>query len=345
MVQRNNSEIEFRINCSPIKISSNLLKGLKINSKTLSTYPAPNSKGGVSILSKYLDLKEENLSILNGSSEGFFILPQVFKFKKSTIITPTFWEYEHSLSINKVEISFFELSSDTDFSLNEKEFEESIKKSDSIFICNPNNPTSTYIKKEVLISVARKFKDKLFVIDETYLLFSKDYEKETLNRIAAKVKNILVISSLSKIFSIGGVRVGFCVSSKENIDLIKKYKNPYSTNILAEKILPILLKNNSYINKTRAYVNNEKNRVYKKMTRLSWLKPFKPSANFILVKIRNNNISLKELVKYLDKRRIKIRVGSEFRGLSNRYFRFCIKTKRENDLLIKNLKNFYKTFS
>ncbi len=339
MVQRNRAEIDFGINYSPFNIPASVLQRVKVTQNAVSTYPSPHSENNLTLLSKYLALRKDNVLLLNGSSEGFFILPQACKFKKSTVITPTFWEYAHTLSLHNVQINYLNLL--PSFSLNLADLEENLRKSDSVYICNPNNPTSSHIKKDILAFLISKFKNKIFVVDETYLLFSKNYRKETLNQLAAHINNLFVVTSLSKFFSIGGVRLGFCVSSRENIDLIRKFKNPYSTNIFAEQLLPLLFKSSGYIKKTREFLDAEKDRVYGMVARLPWLTPFKPSANFVLVKIEDPKVELKSLLTYLEKRGVRVRSGTEFKGLSNRYFRFCVRTRKENDSLIKSLKDFY----
>jgi len=142
---------------------------------------------------------------------------------------------------------------------------------------------------------------------------------------------------LSKIFGIGGIRLGFCVSSKKNIILLKTKKNPYSLNIIAELTLPKILKYMDYLTKTRIFISKEKFRVYNEIKRVKWLKPFEPTANFILVKIKDNKRTLSKLEYYLERKGIKIRRGDVINGLSNKYFRICIKTKKENNLLVKAL--------
>lgn len=229
------------------------------------------------------------------------------------------------------------MSSINNFKLDIKEFENRLKKVDCVYICNPNNPTSTYIEKDILVSLIKKNKSKMFVIDETYLLFLKDYNSKTLSHFVTKYNNLIVVSSLSKIFGIGGLRMGFCVSSKKNINLLNKIRNPYSINILSELVLPKILKLQSYLKKTREFVLREKMRMYGDLKKIKWLKPFKPKANFILVKIIDKKVTLSKIADYLRTHKIKIRRGEVIKGLSDKYFRVCVKTREENNLLIKAL--------
>lgn len=347
MVRKNKSEerlekisMDFSMNCSPFKVPLKTVKNLNLDPKIFSEYGSQNCEKNLKHLSRFLKIDEENMILSNGSTEIFFLLPSAFKFKKALIIIPSFWEYEHILSLYNVKLRYFKISPKNDFYLDEKDFEKEIPKVDCVYICNPNNPTSTLIDKEILLRLIEKFKNKIFVVDETYLLFLKDYKERSLNHYAARHKNLIVVSSLSKIFSVGGLRLGFCVSSKKNISAIKKYKNPYSMNILAESITKYLLQEKKHLRKTVHFIQKERERVFNELNKIKSIKPFKPDANFILTKIENKRISADKLIKYLKKKNIIVREGEIFKGLSNKYFRISLKTKKENDLLLKNLKNF-----
>ncbi len=331
------NKIDFSVNYGPFRIPNKVLSDIKINSKALSVYPSYHGNLVIKSLADFLNLKRENIIISNGSTEIFFLIPQTFKFNRTLLLLPSFWEYEFTTSLSNIKREFLRLSSSDNFKLNINEFERKIRKVDCVYVCNPNNPTSTYLEKDLLISLIKKYRNKIFIIDETYLLFSEDYNEKTLNNFATKHDNLIIVSSLSKIFGIGGVRLGFCISTKKNIILLKTKKNPYSLNIVAELILPRILKEIQYLNKTRLFISKEKFRFYNEIKKIKWLKPFKPTANFILVEIKDNKRTLSKLKHYLEGKGIKIRRGDVINGLSNRYFRICIKTKKENNLLIKTL--------
>lgn len=345
MVQRNNfnmnnekEKIDFSINYSPFRISDKVFKNIKINSRIFSEYPSPYGERVIKYLAKFLNLKKENILISNGSTEIFFLIPQTFKFNKALLFLPSFWEYEFTVSLNKIKKSFLKLSPKNNFGFDLKDFKQKIKNVDCVYICNPNNPTSTYIKKDILVSLIKKYKNKMFIIDETYLLFFTDYNLKTLSHLATTYDNLIVVSSLSKIFGIGGVRLGFCISSKKNTNLLKTKKNPYSLNIISELILPKILKEQIYLDKTREFVLKEKIRIYSELKKINWLKPFKPEANFILIDIIDKKRTLSKIESHLKIYNIKIRRGDVIKGLSDSYFRISIKSKKDNDLLIKVLK-------
>ena len=84
---------------------------------------------------------------------------------------------------------------------------KTIKVDDCVFICNTNNPTSTIYQKKKLLELIKNNPNVQFVIDETYLIFRSDYFKQSLAKQAQRQKNLHVVMSLSKFFSIRLIQI------------------------------------------------------------------------------------------------------------------------------------------
>ncbi|NTV55222.1 MAG: aminotransferase class I/II-fold pyridoxal phosphate-dependent enzyme [Candidatus Moranbacteria bacterium] len=101
-----------------------------------------------------------------------------------------------------------------------------------------NNPTSVLYEKERLLSIVKEFPDVIFVVDETYLLFRSDFSSLTLSDSATTYENLFVIMSLSKFFSLPGIRLGVMVSGALNREnYMNGFHIPYSVNPLAAPAL------------------------------------------------------------------------------------------------------------
>jgi threonine-phosphate decarboxylase len=75
---------------------------------------------------------------------------------------------------------------------------KSIDSEDTVFICNPNNPTGSLIPKDELEWLCRSHPDTNFIVDESYLPFVNLGEKESM--INSGLANVIVLISISKIF-------------------------------------------------------------------------------------------------------------------------------------------------
>lgn len=98
-----------------------------------------------------------------------------------------------------------------------------------IYIASPNNPTCNIIKENDLRKIIERASDKVVIIDETYA----NYSGTTYKDLVKEYDNVFLIRSFSKDFALAGIRLGYIISNKENINNLKKVVSPFSVNSLA----------------------------------------------------------------------------------------------------------------
>lgn len=98
-------------------------------------------------------------------------------------------------------------SLDKDFDLDMEKLSEAIQEHSLVFLCNPNNPTGTYIPRDILLDLIRRHPTSHFVIDESHLLFNKEFDEISLKKDVEQISNLTVVMSLSKFFNIPGIRM------------------------------------------------------------------------------------------------------------------------------------------
>ncbi|MEN7982232.1 MAG: aminotransferase class I/II-fold pyridoxal phosphate-dependent enzyme [Nanoarchaeota archaeon] len=219
-----------------------------------------------------------------------------------------------------------------------KELQHFFGRNGIMFICNPNNPTSRMIKKGELFKLIKNNPKIFFVIDETYLLFRKDYFQQSMLREVGRFNNLFVVFSLSKFFGIGGLRVGIGAGNKKIIEKLKKEQLPYQIPIINQKLVPELLNDNLWIDSVRTKLQKEKEKMLKKLNKISSLNVIDSETNFVLIESKKD-INLSKLLK---KENILVRSGEEFEGLGYKWIRVCIKKRTDNECLINALKNILK---
>jgi histidinol-phosphate/aromatic aminotransferase/cobyric acid decarboxylase-like protein len=100
-----------------------------------------------------------------------------------------------------------------------------------IFICNPNNPNGKKYNTDYLEGLISHHPNTLFVLDETYidfLILSGD-KRNTCSSLVDRYKNLFIIRSFSKAFGLAGMRLGYLISHKSNIEYLNTIINMYST--------------------------------------------------------------------------------------------------------------------
>jgi len=332
--------IDFSANINPLGFSSKTREAIIKNLDQLSHYPDPECKEAKKEISGYFKIYYENIILGNGSTELIYLIVQTLKPKKALIPVPTFCEYERALNNNNVSINFYKLKEEQEFSILINEIISQLAGIDLVFLCNPNNPTGTFLlKKEMLTLVKEVQKRKIFlVLDEAFIDL---YEEESFIKEVKNYDYLIILRSLTKFYGLPGLRIGFGVSSPKLIKKLKAQKIPWSVNCLAQIAVREMLRDEKYINKSKSFLLEEKEFFYQELSNIEGWKVYKPSANFIFIKLLGN-ISSEMLQNNLAKKGILIRDCSNFRGLEEgKFIRVAVRTRKENIMLIKELKMIF----
>lgn len=105
-----------------------------------------------------------------------------------------------------------------------------------IFICNPNNPTGTYVSQQETDDFLKKVPDTAVVVfDEAYFEYveSRDFP-QTLRYLQEGRPNVIVLRTFSKIYALAGLRIGYGVGNPALIALLSRTREPFNVNLLAQ---------------------------------------------------------------------------------------------------------------
>jgi threonine-phosphate decarboxylase len=154
--------------------------------------------------------------------------------------------------------------------------------------------------------------------------------------------NVIILNSMSKIFRISGLRIGFIIASKNIIETLTRYSLPWSVNALAQVGVRYLMKHkaevDSFIDRTQKLIENEKKRFAEKLKNAAGIKLFASTTAFMLAKSVNRHTA-DAICQTLLHERILVRNCSNFKGLSNRFIRISLKNRETNLMLVEKLLN------
>ena len=90
-----------------------------------------------------------------------------------------------------------------------------------VFICNPNNPTSTEVDNAALKAFCRAVpKEVLVFVDEAYIEYAKLGAASSMIPLVPELSNLMVCRTFSKAYGLAGLRLGYAISNKTNIDAL-----------------------------------------------------------------------------------------------------------------------------
>jgi len=209
---------------------------------------------------------------------------------------------------------------------------------DAFWIARPNNPTGNLFSKGLILKLARRFPQKWFIVDEAFIQFLADWKTNSLLT-ENPIPNILVLHSLTKFFAIAGLRLGGIVGSEPAISRLKKAKEPWTINGIADRVASLLVKCSDYEEETRSLVKQECSRVFNGLQAVEGIIPYPSSSNYILSQwVKSGNLD--DLLRYLLLNGAYVRDCRNFPGLEKNFFRIGLKKPKDNDLLLSLLLSF-----
>jgi len=150
-----------------------------------------------------------------------------------------------------------------------------------IFVCNPNNPTGTSIRRAELDRfLASVPSDVLVVLDEAYREMVDDPDVPDALTTYADRPNVVVLRTMSKAWGLAGLRMGYLVAQPEVAAALRKVLTPFSTSLVAQAAAIAALTQEEEVKRRCALVIGERQRVAEALRKLSVAVP-SSQANFV----------------------------------------------------------------
>lgn len=330
--------ISFSANVNPLGISPLVKKELASHIDCISSYPDREYTSLKKSIAAYCHADPSHILVGNGTTELISLFIESIHPKRALILGPTYSEYERSISLVGGKCSYYPLKEEHGFAFPIDDFIQKLTdKIDLIVLCNPNNPTGTCIDRPGMRRILDACKEHhiYVLVDETYVEFVEDVEKVSAIPLTLDYNNIIILRGTSKFFAAPGLRLGYAVMGNRDLNTsIEKHKNPWMINSLAQIAGELMFSDADYIQKTRTLIATERTRLYEAFMKSDAYTPFKPGANFMLLKINDPALNSAGLFDRCIRKKMMIRDCSTFPFLSDRFIRFCFMLSEENDRLL-----------
>ncbi len=156
-----------------------------------------------------------------------------------------------------------------------------------VFLANPNNPTGSYISAQELAELQAGLPDQvLLVVDGAYREYVEQPDFSTgLELVAAGKENVLVTGTLSKIYGLGGLRVGWAYGAPALIDVLNRVRGPFNVAAPAQAAAAAALQDRTFEERVRR-LNNDQIAPLTQRLRGMGLTVYPSVANFVLIDFR-----------------------------------------------------------
>lgn len=331
--------IDFSVNLNPLGMPDVISENWRCLIDSVQDYPDIDGRGISDFYSFKTGIPSSEFLAGNGSTELIYLIPRVLKFKKVLIPVPSFYDYERASVLAGAEVIRYRLKPEDNFSFpSANELKKILIRVDALWAGRPNNPTAAMFSKDLILELAEKFPDKYFIVDEAFIQFADNWKDESLIS-SARYPNILVIHSFTKFYAIAGLRMGGVTGHRDTINILREKKEPWTVNGIAERAALLLKDCGEYESSTIEYVRKERERVFSELYRIEGITPFPSCASFFLCRWEKTK-DLDDLIGYLLSNSVYIRDCRNFSGLEGNFFRFGIRSEKDNNLLISLLSSF-----
>lgn len=331
--------IDLSANINPLGPPEYIEKNWMNFFRKINDYPDPYASRLKEVIVEREKIEKESILIGNGGAELIFLLARALTGKKVLIIEPTFSEYEKACKVNDCQI-FYHHIQESDWRLDIKDITKKLSGIDAIFLCNPNNPTGVYYPYETVANLLKACKETntMLVIDEAFYDFVEEYTP--IVPLIHKYKNLVILRSMTKMFAIPGIRLGYVMADPSVISEIATYQPHWSVNALALGIGELCLKDEVFIPQSIDYINKERAKLFS-FFKVEGFDVSPSSVNFYLLRELGSD-SIIPLYTYLLKKGIVARHTFNFPGLKGKWLRFAIKGTKENEQLMEALREWKK---
>lgn len=368
--------MDFSASVNPLGVSKKIKTEMRKHLKCLHNYPDPEAKRLRKRLAQYHGIDLETILCGNGSTEFIYLIIKALRPQKVLIPAPTFSEYERAIILqntppppppllqgegkgggesqtfglwNSGFIKYFMLDNKNGFEIIPDKFIATMKGDinselsdtpcEMAFLCNPNNPTGRLLRGDDvkrIADAAKEFKCYL-IVDEAFIDFCAD---DSVIKDVRDNPYLIVLRSMTGFYALSGLRIGYGIFPQHLIERLKKYKEPWTINNLAQRAAVVALKDKVYRSETFKLIKGEKKFLEKSFRKIG-IEFFDSDVNFYLLKINNAN----ELCQQLKRKGILLRDCSIFRGLDSTYLRVAVKSHKGNTILIKELTSILPSLS
>jgi len=206
-----------------------------------------------------------------------------------------------------------------------------------LFLANPNNPTGTYLPfSEIRRLHAGLPKTVLLVLDAAYAEYMTAADYQSGVALVDAAENVVMTRTLSKIYALGGLRVGWCYGSAAIIDVINRVRGPFNVTTTAQLAAIAALEDQSHMEKVRHHTQIWLDWTSKRLRQLG-LSVADSFGNFVLVDFKDSAQADAADI-YLRQRGIIVRKMGPYALPAS--LRITIGTASEMRLLVKQLNAF-----
>lgn len=245
----------------------------------LNRYPDPLANDLRDMIAEANGLDRDQVLVGNGGDELLFNTALAWGGPGRVFLNmpPTFSVYDNNARLTNTTV--VDVPRRPDFSIDEDAVLARVAEGgiDYLIVTSPNNPTGE-LASETFVLQLLDATDALVMVDEAYFEFSR----QTVRPCLAQHKNLVILRTFSKAFSLAGVRMGYLLGDAEVIREFVKVRQPYSVDSVSQAVARVVYANRAKFEPGIRAIIDERARVIDGLKRIPGVKPYSSDANYVL---------------------------------------------------------------
>lgn len=335
------SLVDFSASINPLGPPQSAIAAIQSHLEEIAAYPDPNYRELRKSLGEYHQISPEWILPGNGAAElltwagwDLATLPSV------VLVTPAFGDYRRCLRAFNAKVVesclWANLPEDMEaVDIDRWSLPSPMSPSSGLLLNNPHNPSGRLFRRETLLPYLEQF--ELVVVDEAFMDFLPPPQPESLVSEVARFPNLVILRSLTKFYSLPGLRLGYAIAHPDRLRRWQQWRDPWPVNVLAAAVGGAVLQDTAFQQQTWSWLPPTRDELFQGLSQLPGLTPHPSAANFLLVKTEKASSQLQQAL--LQHHQILIRDCLSFPELGDRYFRVAIRSQPENQRLLQGLKD------
>jgi histidinol-phosphate aminotransferase len=332
--------IKLNTNENPYPPSPRISKSILQQIDALALYPNSSADSLRLTIAKLHNVDIDQVIVGNGSDDILNLCVRCFSDSTKSVgmFDPSYSLYEVLTSMHGVEAKKFTFS-DSNFEIKPEVVSQS--GTNLFFLTSPHAPSGRIYNNSTFSSVLKKYLG-ILVIDEAYA----DFAPFNALSLLTESNRVIITRTLSKAYSLAGLRVGYALASPEIILTLNKVREIYNVDRLAQHIAEIALNDREYFEKTKNNILSVREKIYHTFIEWNW-KTYESGANFLFTRPINSKglygeeIAL-NLFNFLSANNVLIRYFPNNAQTSS-FLRISIGKQEEMDMLLDLINKWKKT--
>lgn len=326
--------IDFSVSLNPLGPPERAIAAYHRAADEISNYPEPYPDALAAQIAAWIGVAPANVIVGNGSTQLIFLMARAFCWRRPAVAIPTFSEIANALALSGGVPAAIELCAARAWNFALDDARRALAGgADAILAGRPNSPTGALIEFAAAraIAEAAAHAGAACVFDEAFIDFAAG--ARSLAQLAAASPKLIVIRSLTKIFAIPGLRLGFIVAARDAIARMRELLEPWSVNVAAARVAAACLDcAGEFIPRTHALIAREREFVAAALGRNPRLRPFPSAANFLMVAAEEDAPGA--FGRFMLARGIALRDLAALPGCGPRFYRIGLRDRADNQRLV-----------